>query len=124
MTIMIEKDFTTNFYGCKIVKCCASCAFENQLTDQQRLCASGEGCVSPHYLCPNWQMRDSLQNAGKGGGKIKKKSYLMLVANTISEEQARYEQIPKHLRANFPWSSAAEIRRKYEKEQGTVYMDI
>lgn len=117
-------EYVKNDYNCTIVKCCASCANQNPISDKQRLCLSGEGNVSPHYLCPMWKMRESLKNAGKGDGRIKKKSYLMRVINTISDEQAAYERLPKNMRSQFPWTSITEIRSNFEKEQGTVYLNF
>lgn len=67
----------TNKYGIKIKKCCASCLHKRLNNEKTRNCTLGETNVNPKYLCPSWAMsvEPNLDNAGKGGGRIRKKEW-------------------------------------------------
>ena len=64
-----------NRYGAGIVKCCASCTHK-VIDTRSRICDCGGGIVKPSDLCTDWQVQKGLENAGKGGGKVKKRAYL------------------------------------------------
>lgn len=72
------KEFAKNQYSIPIVKCCASCRHHDQCGDENlRICKPTGKKHRYDYLCGNsWVMADNLSNAGKGGGKVKKQSYL------------------------------------------------
>ena len=72
------KEFHVNQHGISIVKCCASCKHhEFGGTDSKRACLKRGGKHAPDYLCgSDWEMIDKLDNAGRGGGRVKKKSYI------------------------------------------------
>lgn len=61
-----------------IVKCCASCKFRESKGDEKyRYCKLGKGKHVLSYLCgSSWEMDERLDNAGKGGGRVKKKAYI------------------------------------------------
>ena len=85
-----------NKFGIKIRKCCASCKHRLLASDNYRDCDLGERHVKPTYLCPNWDLEQKLDNAGKGSGKVKKKDYLMYIAKygtgNILEDSKKYEK--------------------------------
>lgn len=77
----LSKEFVKNRYGIIVVKCCASCKHREAIAgDNVRRCRRGFGKHKNNYLCGSgWEMDDSLDNAGKGGGRVKKKSYFDFV---------------------------------------------
>ena len=92
-----EKEFETNEYNIKIVKCCASCA--HHAADGRegiRLCLKGFGEHYLDYLCFNgWDMQDRFKNAGKGGGKVKKREYLQMLIDNSSGGRLGTEDLNK-----------------------------
>lgn len=97
---MARKLKTTNRHGITIVKCCASCAFNMGMSSEKtRICQIGEGIVKPSSYCGTWKMRKGLDNAGFGGGRVKKRKYLYFALNfesspeqpaTVNEKRAAY----------------------------------
>ena len=72
------KQFVKNKYGASIVKCCASCKHRQAgASDDIRVCQTGHGKHRKDYLCHDgWEMEPGLENAGKGGGRVKRKAYI------------------------------------------------
>lgn len=101
-------EFTRNAFGTLIKKCCASCEHK-KFDGLLRVCAQGEGHVRPESVCSEWKMSGLYEKAGIGGGRVKKKHYLMHVLN--------YPQ-PEDLRQHVTLTA---IRNEYEKIFGTVY---
>lgn len=108
----MEKKFITNKFGIQIVQCCASCV--NNIgasgSEYTRICNAGEGIVKPSSWCGQWKMRQELDNAGLGGGEIKKRQYLEFFKN--------YEQ-PEDIDKK---KTRAEIRKEYEDKYGSIYI--
>lgn len=73
----MEKVYVTNNYGISIVKCCASCRFKSLFNEHYRTCDLDKGKVKPNGLCMSWQMQPKLDNAGRGGGHIRRGEYLL-----------------------------------------------
>ena len=72
----VAKEFKRNNYGILIVKCCASCVNAHSKGDDKRYCSLGGRAHNSDYYCgKHWVMKEGLKNAGKGGGKVKKKQY-------------------------------------------------
>ena len=65
-----------NEYGISIKVCCASCVFKALDSGGLRICTNGRGHVKRTDSCDGWMMKRGLENAGKGGGKVKKGDYL------------------------------------------------
>lgn len=106
-----KKAFYRNGYGVNIVMCCASCAHKVFDKGGLRVCTKGEGTVRTSYLCSDWVLSPKLDNAGKGGGKVKKKDYLKFVLNYPRPK-------PKE-----GFVTLSEIREVYEKLYGQIYME-
>lgn len=101
----VHKEFFKNRFGCSIVKCCASCKHK-QYDNNNRKCEIDGSAVRPDYLCSDrWEMSDKLDNAGKGGGKVKRREYLMSV---LSDKSVGL--------------SLASIREDFEKVHGSIYV--
>lgn len=71
--------YVRNHFGIVIKKCCASC-IHKQLQGKgaavTRICDAGEGIIKPSALCQDWQMIPTLDNAGKGDGRVKCPQYI------------------------------------------------
>lgn len=108
---MKEKVKMKNKYGIEIVACCASCLHKHAGTEHSRICDAGEGVVSPKHLCIKYEMHDRLQEAGKGGGRVKKKDYLDFLLN--------YEQ-PEDEKLRIKLS---QQRAEYMEKYGNIYLN-
>jgi len=109
---MLLNNFITNDRGIVIKKCCASCIHMEPENEFRRKCKIGEGSVRPSGLCSDWAMRENLRNAGKGDGKIKKKRYLKYVHDYV------------HPTPPAEPVSINTIRREYEEEYGSIYLNF
>lgn len=99
---MSETVTVKNRFNIEIVMCCASCKHNGGAkSDTTRQCKISKLVVKPSHLCSSWTMREALNNAGKGGGVIKKKHYLEWMIDTRNQEnltmcledrQAEYER--------------------------------
>lgn len=105
-----KKAFYRNGYGVPIVMCCASCAHKLFDKGGLRVCTKGEGVIRTSYLCSDWVVSPKLDNAGKGGGKVKKKNYLLFVSN-----------YPRP--ADNGIVTLSEIREEYEKRFGSRFIE-
>lgn len=117
----MEGIFYKNKFGVSIKKCCASCKFK-QMDVRVRFCTRGEGIVSPHSICEDWTMNPDLDNAGKGGGRIKKRSYLINCLDRLDEDnylaiERKRKKLP-HKRLTLQ-----HIRSDYEKKFGDIYFE-
>ena len=74
-----KKATVLNKFGISVVKCCASCQHKELHDERMRPCKLGDVKVMPDYLCPRWIMRESLDNAGMGGGRVRKRHWLNFV---------------------------------------------
>lgn len=118
-------EYIRNEHGCTIAKCCASCGFKKFLKkDAARICVDGNGLVRPKDVCPRWVLRDGLENAGVGGGRVKKKSYLDLVVRTREREKSIYAELSIMQRRDFRRATPFEMQRQYEQTHGTIYYDF
>lgn len=111
MKINNMDSFVRTKYGTLIRKCCATCIHKNVHGEFTRLCDAGEGIVRPKHICANWEMQPKFDNAGKADGRIKKRRYLYFVQE--------YQQPKKG-----PLVPATQIRKEYEEEYGTVFLDF
>lgn len=71
-------EYVVNRYKIKINKICASC--KNCFLDKYAVhhcMISDAKKVSNKETCSCWSMRDSLNNAGNGGGRVKPKEHLL-----------------------------------------------
>lgn len=102
----VKKEFIKNKYGILVVKCCASCVHhENGKRECVRLCMKGHGEHYLNYLCANdWEMRPELDNAGQGGGRVKRKAFLMMLADAYSGgriSQERHRELVERWRSMY-----------------------
>jgi len=97
----IIKKFYKNKYNINIVMCCASCRHHMvKGEDNVRMCKKYHMANESDYLCTSgWEMDPSLDNAGKGGGKVKRGEYLRYVLNKgiLNAEEWEKEHGSKYL---------------------------
>ena len=111
---------TGNKHGVRINKCCASCCFKKStrlLT--QRHCTRHNKEVSPLGLCKEWKMSKLMKQLGSEQGQVKTREYLLFLTDVRIKEQElqgqRKKIVPK---------SIAKIRAEFEKEHGSIYINI
>lgn len=90
----VAKEFVKNKYGIAIVKCCASCIHHSGCrNDDYRTCLKDRREHHMEYLCKDgWEMTQSLENAGKGGGRVKKKAYIDFVLKNGFSHMEEFEK--------------------------------
>lgn len=74
----MEQQVKNNF-GINIKVCCASCQFKEYKDDKERVCTLSHLATHPSEYCTSWKMAENLMNIGKGGGRVKKKTWLEYV---------------------------------------------
>ena len=67
---MNHSEISVNAYGITVKKMCASCAMKDIMNDGERVCKKMQLKVRQQFLCCNWQMSDSLKNAGLQNGGV------------------------------------------------------
>ena len=67
---MKHSEISVNAYGITVKKMCASCDMKDVLNDGERVCKRMELKVRQQFCCCNWQMSDSLKNAGLQNGGV------------------------------------------------------
>ena len=75
------QDCVRNAYGIRVKRCCASCQHKSVRDHGVRICPLTQLIVKQTDVCPLWQMSDGLMNAGRGGGKVHSKDYLIEMFN-------------------------------------------
>ena len=88
------KEFYKNQFGCLIVKCCASCKHHlSDGRDKVRVCKKYGNEHPLDYLCSKgWEMRPELDNAGKGGGDVKKLAYFKYISENGIHHKDDFER--------------------------------
>ncbi len=66
----ITVSYTMNERGIKIRKCCASCAYKCITSVGKRICSLTDEKVDARFLCPEWDLNEVLQNAGRFRGGV------------------------------------------------------
>lgn len=111
---------TRNAFDVLINTCCASCAYKDLTRAvSARRCTKHGREVQALDLCGHWIMSEQLELAGRSQGAVKRREYLMsLVAEREDERLA--EQLGLKIRPK----SIAQIRAEFEREHGSIYMEI
>ena len=118
----IKDIFERNKYFVPIKKCCASCAHCQPESEKLRICDKGEGIVSPKSFCLKWEMKEGLQNAGKGGGKILKLHYIDYRVRRQDEDNVRMKKEKAEGLKPEP-TPLDTIIREYEAEFGSRFIN-
>lgn len=112
--------FVVNNHNIAIKKKCVSCQHcENCGTQKIKgntpthKCTKHDKGTNANGRCEDWELKKGLYNAGKGGGKIKRRSYVeYLSALRVAEGSRDAEQTP-----------VVEIRRQYKHQYNAdVYL--
>ena len=67
---MKQQEVCLNAYHISVKKMCASCQFKEVENDGERVCKKMQLKVRQGFCCRNWQMNDSLKNAGLQNGGV------------------------------------------------------
>ncbi len=118
--LKINKVQTRNTFGIVINKCCASCAHKD-LTRAVTLrrCMKHRKEVRTIEVCKLWAMSQQLRMAGSTQGCVKRREYLMLLA-AERETETLAEQAGRPVKPK----SIAHIRALFEREHGSIYVDL
>ena len=111
-----------NRNGIEIRECCASCFFKELDSQKGRICLKSGGRIkqkSRRSRCESWEISEGLIHAGDSGGLVKRIDYL----NYYRE---RYLQLLSDLIARqiTEMMPTEEIRREYEANYGSIYINI
>ena len=110
-----QKKSMRNHHGIEIRKCCASCQHKCMDTDGRRICGLMQIVVEQRFDCPKWEMAEGQQNAGRSGGKVKRREYLMFVFETRMQEQeaiAAGKMLPTEV------ATLDSLRKRFEEMTG------
>ena len=109
-----------NKNGIEIKACCASCQ-HRLMTVDDRICGLTKASVASDYSCNRWRMEKLLQNAGNGGGKVKKWQYLCFFMEHWIKQRNDLEAgsiAPTQLQ------SVEQIRKEYNELHGSEFINI
>ncbi len=111
---------TENTFGIQVNQCCASCTYKDltRAVSLRRCTKHGED-VRPRDVCECWAMSEQLQLAGRTQGRVKRKEYLMYLV-AVREEESQSEQMGLKIKAK----SIAQVRAEFEREHGSIYVNI
>ena len=113
--------YAVNQYGIRIKMCCASCKMRKINNSEGRFCGrSGEEVFGFQY-CRKWALNPKFRDAGLGGGKIKSLRYL----NYYRERwiMQRNDLLARRITADEVMSEV-DIRKEYEKEHGSIFLNF
>ena len=104
----------TNNNGIRFKICCASC--ENRVLDVSgSYCGIGRAKKKQNVACNSYKFRQSLMDAGKKKGRIKKSDYFRFYSEWRQREKEMH--VPKEKLA-----SIYLIRAEYEKLYDSIYL--
>ena len=109
-----------NSHGIEVKKCCASCRYKD-LTRlmTSRFCMQHHKSVKPKACCKQWEISDQLEAAGSAGGKVKRKAYLRDVLQVRADES-----LADQLGIRTPHKTIDQIRQEFEKNHGSIFVEI
>lgn len=113
---MNKPKFIRNAFGIQVKRCCASCAYKSlNRTVSHRVCTKQNKRVRACEVCPQWKMSKLLQTFCMSEGEIKRREYqlyLLKIREREAESNVEVEQ------------SVEEIRREFESQFGSIYINI
>ncbi len=117
----MKKNDVRNMHGVKIKMCCASCKERLMTSDRGRVCGLNGCQVFGCQCCKHWDMEPLLQNAGMSGGQIKSRRYLRYYRERWTEQLEAL--MTKRIQAT-ELLTREDIRREYEQEYGSIYINF
>ena len=113
-------DTVISTFHIHVRRCCASCAHKDLTRAvSSRYCSVHDKTVKPGDCCNMWRLSEQLKNAGNALGKVKRYDYLMYALN-IRHSEAEKEELGEV----FEPQSISDIRREFEQEHGSIYLNI
>ena len=109
-----------NRYDIMVKVCCASCEFR-QVVNDGRICGLVKSPVVSGHCCSQWQMDKRLQDAGRGGGKVKKCHYLTFY---MDRWIAQRNDLEARRISALELRSTEDIRREYNEQYGSEFINI
>ena len=110
-----------NRNGIEIKNYCASCRFRQISSQRGRFCNKHQKKVKAGGLCKQWEMNPGLEHAGDSGGQVKCAKYLDYYRKRwIGQREAVIagKMKPEDM------LTAEQIRKEYEQEHGSIFINI
>ena len=110
-----------NRNGIEIKKCCASCRFRQISSEKGRFCIKHQKKVKAGWLCEDWKMSPNLEHAGDAGGQVKCAKYLDYYRKRwVGQREAVIagKMKPEDM------LTAEQIRKEFEQEHGSIFINI
>ncbi len=82
-----------NDFRVSVRRCCASCGNKEVQNDGTRWCPVAQRQVGQCDVCDRWTMSSSVAMAGAWRGRVKERSYLLLLQAVRAEYEAKYKSI-------------------------------
>lgn len=117
---MCTKNFIKNRFDIKVKVCCASCQ-NKVITNEGRLCGLVKSAVASGHCCDNWVLDKRLQDAGRGGGKVKKCHYLTFY---MDRWIAQRNDLEARRISALELRSTEDIRKEYNEQYGSEFINI
>ena len=106
-------EFITNNNGIRFLICCASC--ENRVLEVTgSRCGLARAKPKRGKQCTAYRFRQSLMDAAKEKGRIKKPDYFRFLLEWRDREKATNGKVPP--------AGLTQIRSEYEKMYGSIYL--
>ena len=75
--------------------------------------------VEQKFKCNRWQMSEGLNNAGRSGGKVKRKEYLLFVQEIRTKEN---DDIQNGIITEQERKTLEEIHQMFTEKFGSIYL--
>jgi len=109
-----------NKYGIEIKKCCGSCLLK-AITHGGRKCRLTDEKVASGGLCEKWMLNKALEQAGKGGGTVKKRHYQKYLLEVAVTQRTALEEGRITISGLM---SIEQIREMYRETYGSELYNI
>ena len=119
--IMMAHESFRNENGIMIKKCCASCKMRMMNSEAERICMRYKKKIDSDDYCKKWVLSPKLQNAGLGLGKVKSRRYLTYFRERWIEQR---DALIEGRIDGTQMRCAGEIRQEYDKEYGSIFVEI
>ena len=104
----------------EIKACCASCQ-HRVINNDGRVCSQIHELVESGHVCSMWKMHRQLQNAGNGGGLVKKWNYLKFYMEKWLHQRRALET--GQITAD-ELLSTSQIHQQYNEQYGSEFIKI
>lgn len=126
----ISTNYIYSPYGARVFKICASCRHSALDNSGIRVCRKGEGHSKSNWSCAQWEVKERMLNAGKGGGRILKKGFIQFQIKRLTEFNDEKTIVTDGGKRKIKYSQKEylqrmqSIRNEYEEIYGDIREDF